>query len=87
MLPFLKPRPQTGIIVAKMSPEGHEDTNTEGSKDAGLEAAAADLIRGLEMKDSKKIASALRAAFQILDSEEEEPESESSEEPTESESD
>lgn len=84
MLPFLRPKHQTGLMIAKMTPEGHKDTNTEVSKDAGLEAAAADFLRGIEMKDSKKIASALRAAYQILDSEE--PEAESSEEPTESDS-
>lgn len=69
MLPFLRPKHQTGLMIAKMTPEGHKDTDTEVSKDAGLEAAAADLMRGIEMKDSKKIAAAIRAAFQIVDSE------------------
>ncbi len=69
MLPFLRPRHQVGLIVSKMSPEGQTESNIEGHKDAGLEAAATDLMRAFEAKDSKKIASALRAAFQILDSE------------------
>ncbi len=71
MLPFLKPQAkQTGVAVAMRKPDGggmeapHDD-----DKDAGLHAASEDLIRALNAKDAHGVSAALRAAFEILDSE------------------
>lgn len=41
----------------------------------GLESAADQIIQAINAKDSKSLAAAIRAAFTILDSEEEQPES------------
>ena len=85
MLPFLKPKHQTGIIIAQRKPDGKEELHgPEDQEDAGLEAAAADLIRAVHAKDEAAVAAALRAAFEICDSEpHEEGEHEENEQPSE----
>jgi hypothetical protein len=66
MLPFLKERKIASVLVAKRSPEGEETTMPE--VDEGLMAAAEDLIRAVHSKDAHAVASALKAAFEISDS-------------------
>lgn len=64
MLPFLKAKPQAaGIAMIERKPDepSHEED--------GIMSAARDLLQGIEMKDHKAIAAAMRAAFEILDSE------------------
>ena len=66
MLPFLKAqRKSDGIATVYRSPdEGKEPDHA----DEGLIAAAADLLKAVESKDSRAIAAALKAAFEICDS-------------------
>ena len=70
MLPFMQKKPVAGLIVAQRKPDGtHEESHSEGNEDQGLEACAVDLIRAIHSKDSKAAAAAMRAAFEICDSE------------------
>lgn len=69
MLPFLvKQKMQEGTAQI-VRPSDFEDKESDG---AGIKAAAKDLLEAIEMKDLNRIASALKAAFEILDSEEHE---------------
>lgn len=69
-LPFLKPKPIGGVIITQRKPDGgNEMQGTEGEENQGLNLAASDLIRAVHSKDEMATASALRAAFEILDSE------------------
>lgn len=69
MLPFMKHKMQTGVIVNTRKPDGsHVEDGMEGD-DQGMEAVAEDMIRAFSTKDSKALAAALRAAFEIADSE------------------
>lgn len=66
----MKQKPQTGVIVSQRKPDGSkEEIGNEGEENHGLIACAEDLIRAISQKDPQHIALALRAAFQILESE------------------
>jgi hypothetical protein len=68
MLPYLKPRRVAGLIVAKTKPQGGiEDLHEAGSEDEAIIACAEDMIRAMHAKDAKSLASALKAAFEIVD--------------------
>lgn len=70
MLPFLKPKTVAGVIVSKRKPDGGQETSDETpGLDGGLQAAAQDLIDAVHAKDAERTASAIRAAFEILDAE------------------
>lgn len=70
MVPFLKPKHISAVIIAKHKPEGGiEDMHEEGEDHPALMSAAEDLISAVQMKDAKAVAEALKAAFQIVDSE------------------
>jgi len=80
MLPFLKQKQVAGLIVAKRKPDGtHEEQHSEDQEDHGLEACATDLIRAIHAKDSTAAAAAMRAAFELMESE---PHEEAGIEPT-----
>jgi hypothetical protein len=66
MLPFLKKKHQTGVITQTRQPD--EDKEPKDSEDQGLMACAQDLIDAIQASDSKRVAAALRAAFEIVDS-------------------
>lgn len=67
-LPFLKkPKSSAGIAMEYRKPD--EKPEHDASDESGLEMAAEDLIRAHANNDKKAVAAALRAAFQILDSE------------------
>lgn len=66
--PFMKARLQTGLMVQKRKPDGVEPSEDQG--DSALQAAAEDMIRAFEAKDGTHLALALRAAYDILCSEE-----------------
>ncbi len=69
MLPFMKPKAMTGLIISKRKPDDKpEETHSEGNENQGLEAAAEDLIRAVHSKDAKAVAAAMRAAFEICGS-------------------
>jgi hypothetical protein len=67
VLPFLKRKqtPATGLIVKSRSPEAEEPVE---DKDASIKACAFDLIAAVHAKDVNAAASAIRSAFEILDS-------------------
>lgn len=67
MLPFLKKQSRPAGISIEVRKPDHQEP--ESSESPALEAAAQDILRALEDKDSRHLALALRAAFQILDSE------------------
>lgn len=62
-----KKPPQTGVIIKQRAP----DTKPEESKtdDSGIDACAEDLIQAIHARDVKAAAEAIKAAFEILDSE------------------
>jgi len=66
MLPYLKLKNEAG----SSGPIESKQVNTmdDGEEYDGLESAAEDLCRAIEAKDYKAAASALRAAFELLDS-------------------
>lgn len=70
MLPFMQPNKSASVIMAKRKPDGSQEViKEEGEHSPGLMAAAEDLTSAVHMKDAKAVASALMAAFQIMDSE------------------
>lgn len=64
-LPWLRRKQITGTSVVKMGDNGMEEM---GEDDEGLRMAASDLLSAMKADDAAKVASALRAAFQICDS-------------------
>jgi len=64
MLPFLKHKQDSGTVAL---PETIKRESDESEYDM-LEAAAEDLMHAVHSKDIKMIAQALRAAFEICDS-------------------
>lgn len=67
MLPFLKHKQEGSMSEPIDSIERKPDGDEEEYD--GLESAAEDLCHAIEAKDYKAAASALRAAFDLLDSE------------------
>lgn len=66
MLPFLKKSQESGVSapVEKITREPDEDSDFDP-----LEVAAEDVLFAVEKKDAKALARALRAAFDLCDSE------------------
>lgn len=78
MLPFLKPKSISGLIISKRTPDaGPQEQHSEGNEDQGIDACSADLIRAVHAKDTKAVTSALKAAFELMDSSEDEESGES----------
>lgn len=67
MLPFLAKKKQqaTGIATVYRAPD--ETKESPEDNQAGLEAAADDLMRGVHSHDKKLVVSAMQAMFEILD--------------------
>lgn len=65
MLPFLKPKPQTGVLVKEIKSSGEVKENHD--EDHGLIACAEDFIRAVHTKDAEAAAKAWRAAFELLE--------------------
>ena len=91
-LPFEVKRKQAAVIVKDRKDGGFMERNEEAAShndtedhDEGLLAAASDLLKAIEAKDHKAMAHAMRAAFDILESEphEEGPHESDSEEASE----
>lgn len=68
-LPFLKFRKDSGISMAVRPSDFTSSETQEEDKDQGLIAVSGELLIALNNKDTRAIAEALRAAFEILDSE------------------
>ena len=66
MLPFLRNLKEASVSG---EPESIKREHDEGADFDMLESAAEDLISAIHAKDTKAVVSALRAAFEIYDSE------------------
>jgi len=68
MIPFLKNKSpnNTGVITTLRTDNGMEEQTPADSE--GLEACMEDFCKAHEKKDYKAMASAIKAAFEILDS-------------------
>lgn len=70
MLPFLKPKKVAGLIISQRKPDGKVAPYHEaGDENHALDACSEDLMRAITSKDISGISSAIRAAYEILDSE------------------
>ena len=67
-LPFLNHRKMASVIMSRKAEGGVVAEHEEGEEAPELMAAADDLLSGIAMKDAKRVAEALSAAFEILDS-------------------
>lgn len=77
MLPFLKPKQVAGIVIQKRKADGSQaPAENPDQGDQALAACADDLIRAINAKDGKAAATALRAAFNVLQAEPQEEYSE-----------
>ncbi len=65
MLPFMQKKSVAGLIIQSRKPD--ETAEPSDSPDAGLEAAASDLIDAVHAKDAKGVTAALRAAWELMD--------------------
>lgn len=74
MLPFLAPRKQAGVIIAKRVGDKTEPMHEEGEQDPGLMSAAEDLLSAISSKDASAVAAALKAAYDVCGSYEAEAE-------------
>lgn len=71
-LPFLNHKKMASVIMTKHNSDGsNEPISEEGEHGPELMSAADDLLRAINMKDSKMVADALKAAFDICGSHEE----------------
>ena len=67
LLPILKNNAkQTGVMVKNRKPDSPEK---QPSKNEDLEVCAKDIMHAINTKDIKGLAEAIRAAFQVLESE------------------
>lgn len=70
MLPFMKKKPIAGLIIAQRKPDGGTDiAHEEGDENHALDACSEDMIRAMHAKDIKALSAALRAAYEVLQSE------------------
>lgn len=65
MLPFLKPKVVSGVIMSYRKPDGQEEKYHE---DEELHAISEDFIQAVHAKDAQAVADAFRAAFECLES-------------------
>lgn len=67
MLPFLKKRNMPSVIISKTS-DGIDDGSSAASDDEGLKQACSDILKAISAGDADQMAIALKAAFEICDS-------------------
>lgn len=68
MLPFLQPKKMASVIIASRKPSGEiTPEHEEGEHEPGLMSAAEDLISAVHAKDASAVASALSAAFEMME--------------------
>lgn len=71
MLPFIKPKTKTASLSIKYRKPDEKEPFADGGEadgDSGMHAAAQDILRAIESHDFKHLALALKAAFDIFDS-------------------
>lgn len=67
-LPFLKNKyKQVGVMIKERAPDSAEEQDVNDGE--ALEAAAQDIMNAIKSEDHRALAAAIRAAFQIIDSE------------------
>ena len=71
-LPFLDKKRIAGSIIGKVQKTTEEPKEESLEISEELKAAAEDLINAIHSKDTNKAATALKSAFMILESEEQE---------------
>lgn len=72
MLPFLKAKQSGSVVSVKYSEkDGQESMGKEGEHSPGHMAAAEDLISAVHMKDAKGVADAMKAHYDLMDSQDE----------------
>lgn len=81
MLPFLKNKQQSGLIVQER-PSDNKDKDSKPEDNQGLIACAQDIIDAIKTGDAKKLASALTSAHEICDSYEHEEGPHTNDEPS-----
>lgn len=65
----MKNKSIAGLIISQRKPDGEiSPSHSEDNPDQGLEACAEDLIRAVHAKDSRGVVAALRAAWEMMDS-------------------
>lgn len=70
MLPFLKQKKSTGVIVNSYNSSGiKREGDTSPGSDEGLLICAKDLIKAINSNSALGVAAALKAAFEICESE------------------
>ena len=69
MLPFMKPKHQTGIMVAYRKPDDEETAQQAPDHEelSELEICAEDLIRAIHSKDAKAVSEAFKDLFEICE--------------------
>lgn len=68
MLPFLQKKKQAaGVSMVYRKPDASPEAMSE--QDAGLEAAADDLMRGIHSHDKKLVITAIKALLELIESE------------------
>ncbi len=69
MLPFLKPKKIASLVISKRKPDGAgiEAEASADDADAGAVACAEGILRAIESKDARALASALRDAMTCMD--------------------
>lgn len=69
MLPFLKKRPLEagGAILIKKRDPDEPDSSERQSEDSDIEICAQDMLDAIKANDYKALASAIHAAFQIME--------------------
>lgn len=77
MLPFLAPKKMVSVIVSQRGKNDLHDVNSEveapgSDMDPGLQEAAEDMLRAIDTRSPMDLAKALKAAFEICDSYEDE---------------
>lgn len=68
MLPFLKQKPVAGLIISHRKADGSKgEEYSQGEENHALEACAEDIIRAINSKDAKALATALKSAWECLE--------------------
>jgi len=71
LLPFSKKDQSiSGVLSQKRHPDPKAEQNQDDSS-AGIEACAQEIIDAVEAKDAKRVAEALKDAFELLDNDDE----------------
>lgn len=68
MLPFFAPKKESSTVMVHSHDDGSQEHLGEEGDDHGILSAAEDLISAVHSKDASQVASALQAAFAMMES-------------------